>query len=398
MKSLRLLAPYKSLSNLYWDDIPSLAIVTGLNGVGKTQFLSLLAAELDAAPLDDAYFLPHPPMELEPRPTSVGYLPALWQHAKIKISHEFFEPANRMLYELADRPFNTGTLDERLQALKHAIFLAKTPIATRIIDTLHRSGNLTLPLSRAQILATLDTYDLVTRDLAQPLTTLAQIFYAHANARITAFLRNDSQEQVDTLRENSPLEKANHLLRDFDMNFQLIGPDDLRFTYELRCHVPENGAIISTNELSSGEQAVLALVALVVTMSVLGAAPDTTDQNPELLLLDEPDSHLNTSKVKSYLEHVQQLTARGVQIIMVTHRPDTIALAPHDSLFEMRHDNSRTTITKGPRMEKSIEHGSVRRAGDRHDLADVIYVCSGPPYRAREVGPRKVADVEANAR
>lgn len=52
---------------------------------------------------------------------------------------------------------------------------------------------------------------------------------------------------------------------------------------------------------------------------------------------------------------------------------------------------------KGPRMGKSIEHGSVWRAEDRQDLAGVIYVCSDPPYRAREVGPREVADVEANA-
>ncbi len=125
-----------------------------------------------------------------------------------------------------------------------------------------------------------------------------------------------------------------------------MGPDDLRFAYELRCYIPGREVTLSPSDLSSGEQAVLALVALLVTTSVLGPASDVTGQSAELLLLDEPDSHLHTSAVKNYIEHVQQLTARGVQIIMVTHRPDTIALAPGDSLFEMRRDDGKISIIK----------------------------------------------------
>ncbi len=130
------------------------------------------------------------------------------------------------------------------------------------------------------------------------------------------------------------------------MNFELTSPDDLRFPYELRCRLPETGEILKPGDLSSGEQAVLALVALVVTTSILGADRPVAEQKAELLLLDEPDAHLNTSKVKSYLEHVRELTTQGVQIIMVTHRPDTIALAPDESLFEMRRIDGKTSIVK----------------------------------------------------
>ena len=70
------------------------------------------------------------------------------------------------------------------------------------------------------------------------------------------------------------------------------------------------------------------------------------EQGAELLLLDEPDAHLHTSMVKRYLEHVQQLTERGIRIIMITHRPDTIALAPEESLFEMCQEVDRTSIVK----------------------------------------------------
>ena len=44
MKSLRLMDRYKSLFDLTWTEIPDLAIVTGLNGAGKTQLLEATIA------------------------------------------------------------------------------------------------------------------------------------------------------------------------------------------------------------------------------------------------------------------------------------------------------------------------------------------------------------------
>src|SRR6266850_143648 len=41
---------FKSIDSLVWDDIPSLAVLTGLNGSGKTQLLELLAYKLTGTP------------------------------------------------------------------------------------------------------------------------------------------------------------------------------------------------------------------------------------------------------------------------------------------------------------------------------------------------------------
>lgn len=346
MDSFQLLAPYNSLSALDWTDIPRLAIVTGLNGIGKTLFLRLLAAELDALRSGPERMFARPAMQIEPRPASVGYLPAIWQHNDVKVSHDFFEPVDKLLWELGARPTRFRNLDEFLQAVMLPLSDGLDPIAARVVDVLRSRGQLTLPVSRANALAALDTYDLVVRDPAQPLIALAHTFYAHANARVTALLRGVPLDEIDASIGKSPLEQANQLLNHFEMRFRFVGPDDLRFAYELLCRLTASNVALRPADLSSGEQAVLALVALVVTTSVLGPAPSATDQNPELLLLDEPDSHLHTSGVKNYLEHVQQLTSRGVQIIMVTHRPDTIALTPDNSLFEMRREHDKTSIVK----------------------------------------------------
>src|ERR1041385_9510689 len=35
--------PYKSIGHIVWDNVPPLAVLTGLNGSGKSQFLEVLA-------------------------------------------------------------------------------------------------------------------------------------------------------------------------------------------------------------------------------------------------------------------------------------------------------------------------------------------------------------------
>lgn len=357
MKSLRLLGEYLSLSALDWTDIPPFAVIAGLNGVGKTQLLELLAAELEAA----SFYTIRPKMEFEPRPTSAGYLPALWQAGDPNVSHEFFKKVSeltQMLERHLKPPVELGAwFEHAFETFKNQADPRSKALTERVVERLSRRGGVQLPISRSVVLEEIDTYDLVSRDPTLPLATLAQIFYAYVNARVTLILRGEPVDKIEARLGKPPWDEANRLLRLFEARFKLTSPDDLRFVYELRCHFPETRVTVKPSALSSGEQAVLALIALAVMTSVLGDAQPASQQeeqeqrgdqkeDADLLLLDEPDAHLHTSMVKRYLEHVQQLTERGVQIIMVTHRPDTIALAPEESLFEMRREGDRTSIVK----------------------------------------------------
>lgn len=166
---------------------------------------------------------------------------------------------------------------------------------------------------------------------------------------MTRILHGEPIGQLEERIGKPPWEEANQLLQLFETRFRLTYPDDLRFPYEPRCILAVDGVVISPSELSSGEQAILALVALAVTTKVLGAVPPVRAETPAdgqrpagpetaevaddndaaeeddddatagdgsrqkgpargsellLLLLDEPDAHLHTSMVKRYLEHV----------------------------------------------------------------------------------------------
>lgn len=61
--------------------------------------------------------------------------------------------------------------------------------------------------------------------------------------------------------------------------------------------------------LSGGEQQLVMLAAALT-------------QEPEMLILDEPTSHLDYGNQYRFLEIVRQLSRRGVGVIMSTHFPD----------------------------------------------------------------------------
>lgn len=90
MESLRLKDQYQALSAFEWEEIPRLAIITGMNGVGKTQLLELIAATLGAIKPPGILIFAASPLEISPKPAPAGYLPALWRLTETKVTHEFF--------------------------------------------------------------------------------------------------------------------------------------------------------------------------------------------------------------------------------------------------------------------------------------------------------------------
>src|SRR2546423_10668573 len=70
---------FKSIKSLRWEDIPPLAVLTGLNGSGKTQLLELLAYKLANVPHHEVGDLSQVQVKVEGDsfgPESIAYLPS----------------------------------------------------------------------------------------------------------------------------------------------------------------------------------------------------------------------------------------------------------------------------------------------------------------------------------
>lgn len=86
----------------------------------------------------------------------------------------------------------------------------------------------------------------------------------------------------------------------------------------------KTGATRDMNELSSGEQALLALATLVYTHTYIQSLP--------ALYLDEIDASLHPSMIQAMLKILQKQSG-DTRIYLATHSPSTVALALEESLF-----------------------------------------------------------------
>ncbi|AIZ62630.1 hypothetical protein PK28_01140 [Hymenobacter sp. DG25B] len=104
-------------------------------------------------------------------------------------------------------------------------------------------------------------------------------------------------------------------------------------------------------DLSSGEKILMSLAMLLYYAKESGVDQD-------ILLLDEPDAHLHPSMTQQFFRVVYDVLVKrhGVTVIMTTHSPSTVALAPEESdciVYELKKDP--TTIIPIVSKEKIIE-------------------------------------------
>ena len=141
-----------------------------------------------------------------------------------------------------------------------------------------------------------------------------------------------------------PWEFVNRILEESKLDFRVDSPP----LHEMSSYEPKLTKISSDVEmrfqdLSSGEK---------VLMSFALCLYNTKEKRqethfPKLLLLDEIDAPLHPSMAASLLATIKNVLVdeRRVAVIMTTHSPSTVALAPEDSIYVMD--------PKGPRIVKT---------------------------------------------
>ncbi|MGI8720761.1 MAG: AAA family ATPase [Geodermatophilaceae bacterium] len=131
-----------------------------------------------------------------------------------------------------------------------------------------------------------------------------------------------------------PWDLLDDALRLVSLPYTFVPPPDTteNASYEVTL-LDEQENQIGPGELSSGER-----VLLVVALSLYtGTRLMEAIQLPKLLLLDEADASLHPSMVKNLLSVIEEIFVKqyGVTVMLTTHSPTTVALAPIDSLYLM---------------------------------------------------------------
>ncbi|WP_419699702.1 AAA family ATPase [Mucilaginibacter sp. NFX135] len=131
------------------------------------------------------------------------------------------------------------------------------------------------------------------------------------------------------LRENDiPLKVKTYKIEDYsesiriELNFQKEGVNE----------------IVLFDDLSSGEKVIIGLVLKLFTQKYY----ETDLKFPELIVLDEPDAYLHPEMSKLLIDVLYKsfVNKLGIRVIMTTHSPSTVALAPEDCIYEMANTPS----------------------------------------------------------
>lgn len=315
---------YKSIEKLIWESIPPFAIITGLNGSGKTQLLEVLAYKLsDTRP----YGINLEGVHLDITgasfsPDSVAYLPSRWDmtpsaevgipemlHVRDQLWHEIYQHGG-------DRSnFRSVTKRARLQAT----------FGKAASD--QESFKNSLP----------DDYTYMLEDV-DVIAGLAHVLMAYRLRMAEGLEKNQSREEIRKALGPPPWEVINDAFQSAGFPYEVVSPvgTPLAGRYDLKLKSKLSDDLIPPGDLSSGEKMLLVLVLWLYNSENHG-------RFPKLLLLDEPDAHLHPSMTRQFLTVINEVLVGkyGVRVIMTTHSPSTVALAGAGSVFEMTRTSPR---------------------------------------------------------
>ena len=368
--SLRTHGAYKSIRDVVWDDIPPLAVLTGPNGSGKSQLLK--AIESGVGNVDGVRQLRKLASEKEAHlrllqerfeqgkaryiPETEGgkrlrqEYPGMIAEAEGKLSNVRKQLGNRFFAEVSlPQAAGSPTVLEDQEAVAVVADAyqgaASRPLApSEIAEALlvvgrrgyraeeldrQRMGQRRLGVQPPPVTSTTLTESPGRAvDVTSPLDGLGLAMQAY---RVEDFQRYEARKRGDPDPDAPlpapPWDVVNALLAEAGFDLRLAPPSGTVAEAEPVQFV-SRGQTVNVEDLSSGERTVVGLLAS------LYAGRSGADL-PALLLLDEPDAHLHPSLTAQILAALDDVLVRrlGVRIVLTTHSPSTVALAPDDAVF-----------------------------------------------------------------
>ena len=350
---------FKSLAPLNVE-LPDFVILTGLNGAGKTQLLMAIN-EGKMGIFDEQQVALNPvkyvtSLSLSPNDSVVitreqmsQYSNNGWNFYKESLPTVQAQNSNGNTYSFAKRGSDYG-------ANSMQEFYGKA--IDKMADMLHKN------------IDSLDVNDFYEHFPIEASTGQNDVFYQNfsplfkkyvdrlENNEYKRFLNETrgqkealflSDEQFLESYGEAPWNFVNKIITEAKLDYRINSPIgiDRDAPFELKLINNFNGAEIKFSDLSSGEKVLMSLA-----LALYNSRYDI--EFPKVLLMDEPDASLHPSMVKQFLDVIQNIFVKEkrVKVIVTTHSPSTVALAPDKALYVVNKT--------GQRVEKISKDGALK--------------------------------------
>jgi ABC-type ATPase involved in cell division len=394
---ISLKAPYKSLEPFENDDLPNFCLITGKNGSGKSQLIELIQAKRDNQNLNFDLDVDRSRIQIEginhPSSNSLdsgllnSRISEYWTQYSgfrdfmipIQILYERFPDLNLHVFEFPEllKLILENVSDEVKIALANSsVFLNRGQVeiggyvdeAARQIfykkdligiarDVIKKSRKNFNEISYQDFVNFPPEEKFVDRKHLFH-SSIEIVFYSYAKRRHLNYMHwianrefaksYECQSDQEFLQKYPPpWSTINAIFKKHGINysFEEISPENFIENIPIDFKLIKNSTSkrIEFNNLSSGEKIIIGLIVKLFPVSFYGKELET----PELIVLDEPDSHLHPELSKLLIEVLSDTFVNdlGIRVLMTTHSPSTVALAPEQSIFELKNEPS-TSIKK----------------------------------------------------
>ena len=330
---------FLSLQDFKTPELEDFCVITGLNGSGKTQFLSLIN-------------LLQNKIEHSVKNANEDY--------KIKLIADDFTPGTiKYIMYNGLNPGGLGSMNKKsYENIKNNITqnlnknrnqqYPQRKIAERIAKSL---GKPYAQLTESDVLNYSLTHDdLGNEDIFQ--TNLGQLFYNYAYNRERnnyRKYRNTKGSSYDVLSDEefnqrfiNPWQLINEFLEMSKSDYYVEGISEEDFDENMTL-TPQfinkiSGDKVQVNALSSGERVIVSLAFCLFNIEL-----KESNNFPKILLLDEPDAPLHPSMTKEFLDVIYEelVVKQKIRVILTTHSPSTVALTDEKYLYCMSKNQKR---------------------------------------------------------
>ena len=387
--SLKLTYRYKSLQEGFeWKDIPPFAVITGVNGVGKTQLLEVVKGRSErtdnrgrAIQIVREIASSRGPENLifsentSQRGLSLNGLIEYVQNADQRLlvirnlDNDIRNCRNninnwRQQYSQATDKVEKLQLENSIKSHEEQIRnYQNQKLNVNIYAYDEELKRIARKLEKKVEELTEDEIRQFAIDNFESLTTVDELtrFLSNENLRymrrITYLVETHRREEADMLAaQERPYQTINRIFRQYGFDyFDMLNPfpNNGKLNWEIRFKGKE-GEEVDYNSLSSGEQAIVQFV-------IWSYGQDFRGNRLNTMVLDEPDAHLHPSMCKMMVEIFSEMSAKkevgggGIRIIITTHSPSTVAFTPEGSLFVMQREADNKRVIRQTTTENAVE-------------------------------------------
>ena len=337
---------YKSIRNIQAVDLPDFVVLTGKNGSGKSHFMEAMTKSEYCSVFDG-----------EGKPlTQVKYIPfnGLNPHIEEKCEYLGLTNTRKQAWQNIRGLISEYEQSKRFNpTLTFAQFVASRAGRVKILGKLGALVNWDVKSITEELFA--ENYEISSDEIFS--SQFASIFKLYnirdRDNKFNKYLNEFEGECNKVLTDEEfvrlygpkPWDLINKMLTSAGLSYQVNHPEgggNKELDFNLHLTDINSGTEIRVNDLSTGEKVLMSLA-----LSIYNTKEETA--RPDVLLLDEPDAALHPEFSKVLVHAIQESIVKEakVKVMISTHSPMTVVLAPEESIFLMDKAMSKPVkITK----------------------------------------------------